>query len=76
MNPNQPVASDAGKPPTGTAQTRHPSRRDFLQTAAVAAGSTALASSVPSWAQAAARPGSDAPEKISASLPLPTVPAW
>jgi len=68
MNPNHPHAGSAGKPLADTPQTMNPSRRDFLQTAAVAAGSTALASTVPSWAQAPARSSADAPEKTRLSI--------
>ena len=68
MNPNQPVTSSAGEPLANAAPMMNPSRRDFLQTAAAAAGSTALASSVPAWAQAAARSGSDAPEKTRLNI--------
>ena len=68
MNKNQPLTSSAGKPLANTPQMMNPSRRDFLQAAAAAAGSTALASSVPSWAQAAARSGSDVPEKTRLNI--------
>lgn len=69
MNPNQPAAGSAGDTHAGAARaTLNPSRRDFLQTAAAAAGSTALTSSLPAWAQSPARTGSDAPEKTRLSI--------
>ncbi len=44
------------------------SRRDFLHAAAAAAGSTALASSLPAWAQQPAHKRPDAPEKTRVSI--------
>lgn len=68
MNPNLPAAVSAGRSATGAIPEINPSRREFLHTAAAAAGSTALASSLPAWAQTTSRSGSDAPEKTRLNI--------
>jgi len=55
-------------PPADDARPAGASRREFLHTAAAAAGGTALASSLPAWARQPARKGADAPEKTRVTI--------
>ena len=67
MKLQPPAAPSSGSLPGVEAPLINASRRDFLQTAAVAAGSTALTTSIPAWAQRTSRVPA-APEKSHLSI--------
>ena len=67
MKLQPPAAPRAGSLSGVEARPVDASRRDFLQTAAVAAGSTALTASIPAWAQRTSRVPA-APEKSQVSI--------